>query len=169
MNKNKGFTLTELLVVIFIMTVVSGIVMARYRSGERLYILQIAAQEVMGDIREVQNMALSGQTYQDEAPLGGFGINFRLTAPSVYTIFADLDGDHTYDAGELIEEIDLNSRVQINSLAPAGTLNIVFTPPRPTVYINGATSGSGTVTLRLIQETGTKTITITSTGVIEIN
>jgi len=67
-------------------------------------------------------------------------------------VFADTDGDERFDAGEAVrsEAISPGPFVSIVSVAPddAGTLDVVFTPPKPRTSFNGSDAdGIATIVL----------------------
>jgi len=107
MLKWNGFTLVELLVIIFIIMLMSGIIFANYRqSGQRLA-LQRSANKLAQDIRRVQEMATSVKEFQGIIPEGGYGIRFRMDErgrPPIYTyiIYADCNKNAKYD-GETVD------------------------------------------------------------------
>jgi len=75
-------------------------------------------------------------------------------------VFADTDGDRRFDEGEAVrsEAISPGPFVSIVSVDPAdaGTLDIVFTPPKPRTSLNGAViDGIATIVLQH-QHTGTQ-------------
>ena len=105
MLKWNGFTLVELLVIVFIIMLMSGIIFANYRqSGQRLA-LQRSANKLAQDIRRVQEMATSVKEFQGVIPEGGYGIRFRDEggSPPIYTyiIYADCNKNAKYD-GETV-------------------------------------------------------------------
>lgn len=94
-NKNKGFTIFELLVVIFIVGIVSSILVVNWQKNERQYRLQRSAHEIAQNIRKVQGMALNGFKYDPAlVPPPYYGVYFSDTIPNSYIMFADtgLDG-----------------------------------------------------------------------------
>lgn len=84
----SGFTMIELMVTIGIFALITGAVLANFRSGERGESLRLAAEQLAQDIRRAQGDVLSGKTatYQEQgdaeakeqAPISGYGIEFAL-------------------------------------------------------------------------------------------
>ena len=167
LGQQAGFTLTELLVVMFIISLLSGLVLAGHRSSQKRYALSQATQQLVSELRKAQNMAMSGV---EMAGRSGYGIYADKDDIS-YTIYADKNGNSSYQGeppDELIETINLPSQIKISSVSPLpNKVDIFFKPPEPITYIN-APSGvnSGTITLELEGTSSTKTVTITTAGLI---
>jgi Tfp pilus assembly protein FimT len=179
--KNKSFALIELLVVISIIVILTGIVFAGYRTGQQQLALQRAANQLAQDIRRAQGLALAAENFHGAVPSGGYGIYFSGTGITSYILFADCDNDKTYDTAntcpdcsvapcnsnqfpEQLETIELEKDVSISALS-SSPLQIAFTPPDPTVTIT--LSAPGQITLSLSGQT--KTITVNKAGLIEID
>ena len=165
----SGFTLVEMIVVISIIALISTIMLTNYRGGQKESTLQRAAQQVVSDLRRAQNMAIStkelGTTY-------GYGVYFNSSGyPTSYILFADADNDKYYDIGEEVEAaIELPTHIQINSVSPS-PVHIFFLPPDPTTFINAdSTPGvSSTITLKIEDVAKTKTVTVNTAGLIEVD
>jgi prepilin-type N-terminal cleavage/methylation domain-containing protein len=171
--QNRGFTLLELTVVSAIMILLSGIVLSNYRVGEREYTLLRSAQKLAQDLRRAEELALSAKSYPG-APSsfkGGFGVNFPSNSTSSYTLFADLNNNKVFDAGEDLETLNLEKKVKITGLS-ASPLNIVFLPPDPQVCISGNCPAISEAQITLSLETDsskTKTVKVNQIGLITIN
>ncbi len=148
-NKRSGFTLIELLVSIFIIALMTGIFLANYRQGERQSDLILTGQLLVSDIRFAQANALGLVMYDENIPDGGWGVYFnKENNPDQYIIFADIDDNKLYDAGEADEQhggriMKLPNSIEIVDLVvessvktSVGELNIVFLPPMPKTFIN---------------------------------
>lgn len=173
MEKNKpksqrGFTLIELLVVIAIIGVISIIVFANYRTGEKQFSLQRAGYKLIQDIRRVQNMAMTARAIGGQVP-PSYGVFFTSGTPTQYILFADNDGNGLRGAGDAdIETLYLETGVSITNLTPASPLTIVFYPPDPSVLISGNPSNnSASITLNYSGGTA-KTVSVNKVGLIEI-
>jgi len=176
-NKNKGFTLVESLVTIFIIIVLSLIILPNYYSTKQQLALQRSAFKLAQDIRTIQEMAMSVQEFGDEIPAGGYGIYLRkVPSPYIsYSLYVDKNNNQKYDFGEeKIEEINLESGLKILSLDEnQNHINIIFTPPDPEVYLlNNDAEELGSEVIIVIclsdDESKTKTVTINKAGLIYV-
>ena len=60
LDNSKGFSFVELLIVVSLITLISGAVLPGFNSYIRTQNLKQAAEQIAGDLRTVQNKALSG-------------------------------------------------------------------------------------------------------------
>lgn len=174
----RGFTILEAMITVAIIAIMSAVYLVDYRPTNQKIILDQAAAGVVSDLRYVQNMAMNVKKFNSEIPQGGYGINISNSYPvTTYTIFADCDNSHDYQsattpcAGNTATEKVSNRALYSNiNIASPSLENIVFQPPSPIVWINGATAASATVTLQYGLSGLTKTITINGyTGEISAN
>lgn len=175
--KEKGFTLTELLVSIFIIAILSAIALANYRTGQEKLILERAATKLAQDIRRVQEMAMSAQEFGGQVP-DGYGISLDKVPPpqKSYILFTDDNANQHYDAGSdgKIEEITFEERIKIKNLGMGiNHLHVIFRPPDPKVYFydgtNFLSSTETTITICLEDdETKEKNIKINKAGLINV-
>ena len=160
LKSDAGFTLVELLVVMFIIVLLSGSVMAGYWSGEKSHAVLRVAQQMTADLRYVQNLALAGSAQAEVIPYG-----YGLYAPTSgqYLLFYNVDSVKTYVAGESV--ILSNVNLTDTTLSPAGA-TIFFVPPDPTTYINDLSSGSQAFTVS--SGSYSKSVTVYASGKIEV-
>jgi Tfp pilus assembly protein FimT len=169
LKSQAGFTIAELLVGIFIIALISGIFLANYRSADRQAKLNMAAQQVVSDIRTAQNYSLGLQEFKGSVPKSGWGARFDTASPGSYIIFADEDeGEFDYDASEAYKIIDLPSDIIISNIDIAGAVDIVFMPPDPTTYINTNNNTSVEITLKENISNAVKKINVNFLGLIDI-
>ncbi len=143
----KGFTLIEMLVVIGIIVVVSGIVLANNTRFGGQVLLQNLAYDIALTVRQAQVYGISVQRFNDTATFApAYGMYFVDTSPSTYIMFGDINNplNGRYDTGELVSSTNIQSGYTISALyaTPAGqsevsvnALNITFRRPDPDAYI----------------------------------
>lgn len=184
-RRPQGFTLIELLVSLSIITVITGQMLANFRSGQRLSELRFSTEIVMAQLREIQTNAVTGRlvgicsggtndgkvceatkvpsldctggSCDDRVP-SGYGVRFSTVNPTEYVVFFDVDGDATYDPGE---ELNPKPYVSTGQVAFVGAdasipLDIVFTPPFGRVHVNGSPSGANSVEITLSHLNGSE-------------
>ncbi len=173
---SKGFSIIELMVVISIIGIMSGLMFANYRQGERDTALEYSAQQIAQDIRHAQNLSLAGpkDTY-------GYGIRFKKNKPSEYFIYGDegsKNNNHQYNEGEdgTPNPIVLSNNIEINDIMINLTTNnvadIFFAPPDPVTYINGNNANNTKAEIKIcstIQTNKCKIISITTTGQVDVS
>ena len=171
-EKCGGFTLIEILVVLTIIIIITGIVIFNVGTERQNSVLLRSAQKLSLDLRRVQSFALSSKTYNTSGVPGGWGVHFSGAGSTSYIIFADLassascsdrDFVRAGNGSEDFETANLESGISINSLS--GNLSdIVFTPPDPVVNF---TPGQTSASIVLINKDGaTRAININKTGFI---
>lgn len=95
--KEKGITLVEIIIAVFIATLFSAILISDFPRIIKHYSLSKSAYKLAQDIRRIQDLALSGFQITDEEgnSIGakGYGIYFSLIDEQEYIIYADMGGD----------------------------------------------------------------------------
>ena len=168
-QRQFGLSMIELLVVMFIISLISAVTLANYRGGQRKYILTQSTQRLSSDIRKAQNMALSG--YDLAESYRGYGVYIDKDV-SYYIIYGDKNNNTTYQpSDDIIETIYLPDNIEIKSTSSVeGKIHIFFEPPQPVTYIDGdKTAGIlRTVTLGLKNSSESKLVRITTAGLIQV-
>ncbi len=169
----KGFTLIELLTVLAIIFTLTSISFPFYRTVQKQYILESAAQKFVQDIRRVQEMAISARICgpcQNRVP-PGYGIYLQQGGSS-YLIYADTNppqGNERYDGGDrIIEEIYFGGEIFISSVNPS-SLSINFKPPDPKVRIGNESQNltEVSIVISFLNDTSkTKTIRVNKAGLV---
>lgn len=148
--KNQfGFTLNELLVVIFIITLFSTSVAISYSNSQRQYAVSMVAQRLMSDIRRAQNLALSGRVQGAVVP-NRYGIS--VLSGTQYQLFYNADTG----ASGVVDTITLSNA----TLSPVGA-SIDFSSPEATI--------SGPQTFVIVNGSHSKRVMVDSSGVVSIN
>ncbi|MCX6785802.1 MAG: hypothetical protein NTZ18_03045 [Candidatus Komeilibacteria bacterium] len=142
LKSGAGFTVAEMLTVAAIFVIVGTLVIAGFNSGTRRSELILATDEMASNIRKMQTATLTGIATGEIAPTGGYGLYFNLAQNNQYLLFRD-GGDQVYTAGSdiIIQTIALPAGITLSGLT-ADPLTVVFKPPKPTIYFNGATAAN---------------------------
>jgi prepilin-type N-terminal cleavage/methylation domain-containing protein len=190
-GRRSGFTLIEMLVSMGIFAIITGLVIANFRGGKQGDELRIAAQLIGSEVRRTQTMAVGAEVVpwcvggsnagavclsgDSQCPGGecirdvprGYGLRLSSSGPDTAKVigFADINGDGVFQPEEETrrDNIALSPSITVSSLSPSssGSLDIVFTPPRPTVSFNGnAADPLATVTVTHSATSQTRTVTI---------
>ncbi|TSC54173.1 MAG: hypothetical protein LiPW30_743 [Parcubacteria group bacterium LiPW_30] len=153
-KSEKGITLIEILVVIFIIALFSGILVTDFPKIKRQFALTRVVHKMSQDLRRAQDMGFSGQWIEGVA-LKGYGvyIDIRLGSvlgPKKYIIYADMNEDKKYIAGtdNIIETIDFGQAEAgviidriMNTKDDQQWVDINFQPPNPDITITELSSG----------------------------
>ena len=174
-KKGAGFTLTELLTVIAIISIISVLVLPNYRAGERSFALQRSAHKLSQDLRRAQEMAMSAKEFEGQVQ-PRYGVEFNIASLNYYILFADVnDNGKREPADQIIETIDLEKRVTIQQLftgeSPVSQTKIwiTFKPPDPTTEIRDpSASGLSIAGIQLVADNQTRTIKINKAGLIYV-
>jgi len=172
-NKSEsGFTLVELLVIIFIIGIITAVVVVNFRAGDKRKALQMGVEEVNSLIRDAQSRSLSGQTDKEgNFPEGGWGVYLGLNNRYVI-LFKDDNGDQNYTgpktypfgdnkeiATEYVNHVKLRDNLAIDKIFKnkkvLPEVAIVFVPPRPAMYFakdNTVTAGEVIFTMKGIKD-----------------
>jgi len=173
MNKQKGFTIIELVVAMGVFLSLFLIVIVNFRSGESVNELRLETQKVASDIRKVQTLALTGSNYNGiSMGIGGYGISFYKDDNN-YIIFTDNVADGIYVEADdtLMETRTLVPNITSLNFDPTyDELHIVFQPYSSNVSIYGVdgfgesflqadTTSLYMTHLRAVSKTGVASIT----------
>lgn len=167
---NKGFSITELLVVFAIISILSGGMILYNRATERQIILFKEQIKIFSAIQKAKSLAL-GTFSAEQAPCG-YGVHFsesnsliifREISPSGNESCLDTDAVYT-SSDEVFEEISLDKVVKFSVLE----LNdIIFIPPDPTVIIdNDVFKDEALIKIKTSDNKGEKIIKVTNAGQI---
>ncbi|MBI4138047.1 MAG: prepilin-type N-terminal cleavage/methylation domain-containing protein [Candidatus Wildermuthbacteria bacterium] len=179
---SRGFTIPELLVVIFIMSFMSGLVLVNWRAGERGLALDRAAHKLGQDVRRAQELAMRAQPFACAAgSISGYGVFFSQDMPESYSLFAECNGNNAYNDGTdgLVETVSLEPGISIQDVFPALPAvkrgSVVFLPPMPVIAVTSGTASPivrtqmAVVLQRADDSSLTRRVTITNKGIIDID
>jgi prepilin-type N-terminal cleavage/methylation domain-containing protein len=86
----RGFTLIEMLVVLTIIVLITGIVLSGQQDFNRSLTVTDTAYTVALSIRQAQTFGLSSRTYNSSVTNAGYGVHFDTATPGAYLMFADV-------------------------------------------------------------------------------
>jgi prepilin-type N-terminal cleavage/methylation domain-containing protein len=175
-EKSKGFTLVEVMVSLSIIGIMSTVFLVNYHSTNQRSALILSSKKMASDIRMAQNHSLGSKEYgSGNIPSGGWGVYIDKTS-SDYIIFADNNGNYSFDSGEDdsslgAEIVNFPSRIGVKSITVNGvdvnTASIVFLPPNPKTYINTLDGVSAKIILEEDVSFSTSTVEINYFGLID--
>lgn len=135
----------EVMLVLAIVGMLSGLVLANYKLGAKQSNLQLAAHLLASNLRRAEQLALAAKQDSDGAVPCGYGVHFDAQNSS-YALYAsqgtaeaDCSLDNKlYDNGEQFEAIiSLPAGISFFGSAPP---DIFFEPPQASVYFDGERS-----------------------------
>ncbi len=168
-KKNRGFTLVEISVVIFMILMISTFVFIDYKRIKKQSVVESAAYQIAADIRKTQTMAGLNDSLcpLNEAYKYSWGIYFSISTENSYEIFSDCDADNAKDSMEKRETKTIDPEAKI---CGTGDNYIVFIPPDPDIMINNNTAQlSATISVCSKDGTIMRTITINKSGMIDVD
>jgi type II secretory pathway pseudopilin PulG len=181
-NYNKGITLVEVIVVVFIVALFSTILISDFPKIRRQFALSRATYKLTQDFRKALDMGLSGE-FKTNAT--GYGVFIDLTEGenTKYIIYADIDdgngGDQQYTLtqDEVLEIIDLKVEekgviIKLINNTLSQQVSVNFRPPNPDIYISNLQPNTDSVEINLgleVDLAGTpRIISVNRAGLIEI-
>jgi prepilin-type N-terminal cleavage/methylation domain-containing protein len=191
-NSKRGFSLTELIVVLGIFVTITTVVMVRFSLFNNQILTTNLAYDIALSIREAQSYGTNVRGFDPGGGVifdAGYGVHFDESSNNSYIFFADLNQNKEYDNGELIDLVTIGGGHTIkrfcgavggvedcNTDAPPwpDELDIVFTRPSPDAVIRthgppGLTKDYEVGTIVITSTQGTeREIRVFSTGQISI-
>ena len=147
----KGFTITELLIVLAILAVIVTIVVSAFSKFNNNQSLDGAIGEVTSTLNEARANTLA--SYDNSA----YGVHFQADKIVLFkgSTYSASDPDN--------EDVALSSKISVSNIAlSGGGSDVVFK------RLTGKTDQNGVITLSFISDpTKIKTITIQKSGIIE--
>jgi len=194
-NLNKGITLIELVVVIFIIALFSLIVISDFPKIQKQYALSSVTYKLAQDLRRTQDLSLSGVSINDAngnaIKIKGYGIYIPSVPTTQYIIYADVNNSQTYDSDQylycaspqyaetnktadcIIDIIDVakqNSSLHISEIDNINSnyTSINFSPPGPTTTIDKIILDKSPITISLSNGLTTRTVQVNTSGLINV-
>jgi|GEM_PF-1331615 len=105
-KKDKGVTLIEIIVSIFIIAIFSAILIANFPIMQKKFALSRATYKLAQNLGRVRDMGFSGVTIKDgqSTPqvlnVKGYGMYIDLSQPKQYLIYADVPTDSSPDGSK---------------------------------------------------------------------
>ncbi|HVU06673.1 MAG TPA: prepilin-type N-terminal cleavage/methylation domain-containing protein [Candidatus Paceibacterota bacterium] len=179
-HSQQGFTLVELLVSIGIFTVITTVAIFSNAQFNGSVLLTNLAYEIALSIRQAQYYGISVRQDSSQAFDSGYGVSFKTSTPTSYSIFEDKAGGsmHIYDGSDPIVKAysvakgNRVSKICVDGDCSKTTVDITFVRPEPDAFItaNAATSpfyGKAEVCVLSPQNLKRK-IVVESTGQISV-
>jgi len=167
----KAFTVLEMLVVVAIIGLLTGITLLYSRKTNKVSVLNRNVIKLISDISNAREMSLGFFSPSLGKKACGVGIHFLSVPSDKYYLFVDLvesnksckESDHKWtDASENLKVLSLEE----GSFISAKSFDdLLFLPPNPDVIFDGATS-TKTGSLVVQVDSFQKKITISQTGQI---
>lgn len=159
---NNGFTLTELIVAVGIITLISTVVLAKYPDLSKKQSIDRAARFVSLSLRDAQTKSLSVKEESVSGKFPAYGIRFENSFSNKIILFADLDCVknspelcvYNNAAGDKkVEEkiisgtariVDLcgNKKSGVGAICGLTNIDVVFLRPASSIYLRGNNGAS---------------------------
>lgn len=180
----RGFSLIELVVVIGVMTLILAVMLANNGRFGGAISLRALTYDVALSIRQAQTYGLAVRQFSSSFQ-SGYGVHFDDVSPTSYVIFGDSNGNGLYDAGELVQQNQLNNGFRIAELCSAAgmgspmlralpSLDILFKRPEPDAIIRAKIGNTPTLQAqaRIILKSPRSdlmSVTVDTTGQISVS
>ena len=150
LKKGRGITLVEIVIAIFIMSMLSIILISDFPKMQRQFALSRTAHKLSQDLRKTLDLGLSGLQIEDSVgnmvSVKGYGIyvDFSSYPTKKYAVYADVNGDKKYNAGVSYE--DNYCKNETSPEADCVVEIIDVSGENPSLYIDSVTNVSETFT-----------------------
>lgn len=149
-KKNLGYSILEILIVLGVMAIISGIIFTMFVSFRKNQALSLDVQTITSVLRQARNQTIASKNSSS------YGVHF---ATSTITLFTG-DSYVQNNASNQVYSINSVDAIVTISLYGGGS-DVVFR------RLTGETSQSGSVTVSSVSTSQTKTVTIYGTGLVE--
>lgn len=177
----RSFTILELIVSLGVLLILSALLLVNPSRGPESYHFINTVQKVVADIERTKSFSLGAKVFKTSVPVGGWGVHF-VKGANCYILFGDENANKIYEGGaetlcdpnsfdlasERFERIFLGEGVEIPALTPADTVDIVYLPPNPRVFVNGSETTNAAITFRSKTLGTIKTVTANTVGNVSV-
>jgi prepilin-type N-terminal cleavage/methylation domain-containing protein len=184
----RGFSLVELVVVLGIFTLITGLVLANHSRFNGSVLLGSLSYNIALSIREAQVYGLSVKQFNVSQFQVGYGIHFNSGELNSYSLFVDVNTNKRYDSGTdtILKLYTLNNIHHLkrfcgvtvagvetcsDSGTPIQNLDIVFFRPNPDASISSeSVSGYSRGKITVMSDEGVeRTVTVATTGQVSVS
>jgi Tfp pilus assembly protein FimT len=172
-NNRRAFTLYEMLIVLGLVIVLVTATAVYNRDIGRQIVIAREHAKVLGMVVKARSAGFSSPNASPAESICGYGVHIDQVNRTVI-FFKDLgvvatpcsvSANHTYDAGEKIDQVILDPSVDVTSSIP--NADIVFIPPFGNVSINNdETIVSVTITVHSASADTSKQVRVNAYGQI---
>ncbi|HPS21418.1 MAG TPA: prepilin-type N-terminal cleavage/methylation domain-containing protein [Candidatus Paceibacterota bacterium] len=148
--KSKGISVIEMLVVVAVIGILLAVVLPQFSGVKNAQVLNSAAQDVVSTLNKARSQTLASLDSSE------YGVHFQSDKIVLFK-------GTSYSSSSSNNE-------DVNMISPATISNINFTGSATNIYfsrLTGSPSASGTATISVGEKT--KTITVSSTGIVSLN
>lgn len=111
----NGYTLVELLIGITIVSIIFGVGLAGYRDFSRRQALTGVSKQLKGDLRLIQQLALTGQKPEGVSCDTLNSYTFSRTSSSTYDLIANCKSSTGVASSPIFKTVDLGTSVTFTS------------------------------------------------------
>jgi prepilin-type N-terminal cleavage/methylation domain-containing protein len=187
LQKNKGMSYVELIVVLSIFAVLSTVVVYNYGIFQDKVDMKSLASDIALKIVEAQKASLDGKFPPDPAPAGtwkpSYGVHFDSAPANAkqFVYFVNRDGNTLYPiygSDELLETFTITKgniiqSITVNGCSASPTMTVFFKRPDPGAKIVSSASGcnaGSSATITIQSPKGSQaTITVYSSGRVQVD
>lgn len=176
-NKNKGFTLVELLISLAVIIIILAITVPDFNKTRQTFNLSNTARKIALVLREAESNAISIVSLPDGTHPPGYGVYINTTNPKSVILFPDTDGNKMRNGDDSIYENEyiLPDPIKISGLKKGASsyteFHIVYSRPDPsiTVFRDSIDLGEGEFDIELSADSEVeKIISFWTTGQVSI-
>jgi len=188
MNKSKGFTIAEVIVVVFVISILFTVVISNFSAARLQLSLSRVGFQFEQDVSRAQNMAVASVPYKDafgvEHQVDGYGIYIdasgSTSAPNrkSYILYADKSpGNNQYDASDyIVNQVNFSLTEPgiilqiINGISTLST-SINFKSANLSTSISNLAVGQNSISVifaQLTDSSKTKTVLINTSGLVKV-